>query len=706
MRPGLAAVRTLFWTELRMVLRDRRILVTSILLPLLLMPLIFMGSSWTLRKREHRLQQTICAYAVTGPEAAAVRTLLAATRQRMNEATNGVAGNKFRFSETNLVDPAAALERGEIHFYLEGLTYAEAIEGSNNPPPARKPDSRRAEGGNEERPIPGTPAIRIVFRADRDLSAAGSERMSQALRETRRTRQAELLRERGLTLAPNQIVAVREVDLASKGQVAGLALGRTLTVLVVLFMLAGCSVVAIDSLAGEKERGTLETLLTSSARRVDIIAAKHLVILAIAVLIALIQALNLVVYIGFRLVPVPANLAAAVPPSVAVLLFVLFLPVAALIAGVLLLTSGYARTYKEAQMYFFPLFLIGLVPALTPFLPGLTLRSIMVVVPVANIALAVRDILIGIFDWPMIAAAWLLTAAAALWVTRLSVASLSAEKLITASDTDAADFAGGRELFSRHVLRWFAVLWAVLLIVNNYLEKTDVRVQAFINLVVLFFGASGLMLRRYRLNVRETLALRAPNPVVWAAVLLAVPAGLLAASGLARLSSFFIPVSSKMLKEFDQAIIPSGTSTAELLFFLAVLPAIFEEITFRGLLLNGLSRRMHPALVALVVGLIFGIFHVALFRFVPTAFLGVLLATVTLLTGSIFPAMLWHGLSNATSVVVYHFGLPLEDLDPLPYFLGTGLLAVALWIIYRHRTPYPGLRPWRCAKGLSSDRPG
>jgi sodium transport system permease protein len=697
MRPGLAAVRTLFFTELRMVLRDRRILVTSILLPLLLMPLIFLGSSWTLRKREHRLQQTVCSYAVTGSEAAAVRSLLEATRHRMNGTTNA-EGNRFRFSETNSAEPAIALEQGRIHFYLEGISYQEALarEPTNRPPAGRPGNARRAaESEGIEFPVAGTPVIRIVFRADRELSAAGADRIREALRETRRSRQWGLLNSRGFTLAPAEIAAVREVDLASKGQVAGLTLGRTLTGLVVLFMLAGCSVVAIDSLAGEKERGTLETLLTSSARRVDIIAAKHLVILAIAVLIALIQALNLIVYVGFRLVPVPANLAAAVPPSVAVLLFLLFLPVAALIAGVLLLTSGYAKSYKEAQMYFFPLFLIGLVPAMTPFFPGLTLRSIMVLVPVANIALAVRDIMVGSFDWPLIAAAWLLTAAAGLWVTRLSVATLSAEKLITASDTDAADYAGGAALFSRHVLRWFAVLWAVLLMVNNYLEKADVRIQATINLVVLFFGASCLMLRRYRLNLRETLALRAPRLAVWPAVLLAVPAGLLTAAGLARLSSFFIPVSSKMMKEFDQAILPPGTSTAQLLFFLAVLPAVFEEITFRGLLLHGLSRRMHPALVTLVVGLIFGIFHVALFRFLPTAFLGVALAAVTLLTGSIFPAMVWHGLSNATSVLIYQFGVPLEELEPLPYVLGTALLAVALWIIWRHRTPYPGLLPWR-----------
>lgn len=202
------------------------------------------------------------------------------------------------------------------------------------------------------------------------------------------------------------------------------------------------------------------------------------------------------------------------------------------------------------------------------------------------------------------------------------------------------------------------------------------------------------MLRFYHLDAREALALRAPKPAVWLAVLVGVPGGLLTASGLFRLANVFIPVSDKMMQEFDQTVIPSGTSPVQLVFFVAVLPGIFEEIAFRGLLLYGLSRRLHPVALALVVGLVFGFFHMALFRLAPTAALGVVLAAVTLLTGSIFPAMLWHGLSNATSLLASNLKLPLEALDPPAYLLGTALLAASFWIIWRSRTPYPGLRPW------------
>jgi membrane protease YdiL (CAAX protease family) len=88
---------------------------------------------------------------------------------------------------------------------------------------------------------------------------------------------------------------------------------------------------------------------------------------------------------------------------------------------------------------------------------------------------------------------------------------------------------------------------------------------------------------------------------------------------------------------------------------------------------------------------------VTLFRIAPTAFLGVLLAAVTLLTGSIFPAMLWHALNNGTSLLLGRFDLPLDKAEWGVYLAGAAILVAAFWIVYRNRTPYPGLRPWRRA---------
>ena len=681
-----------------MVVRDRRMLVTSVLLPMLVTPLLLLGENWSLKKRERTLQAMTCKYAVMGPQAAAVRALAAATRQRLDaESQRDASKSRFNFAEVTPRDALSALTNGEVQLVIEGTNAAPlSTQTSLSGAPPSAPDGssvthRESEYQAAEAPVAGALIVRLFCRADRDESSTATSRMYEALVETRQAQRAGLLKKQHFPVALDQVAAIVTRDLASPRQVAGLALSKMLTMLLMLFLLTGGAVVATDSVAGEKERGTLETLLTSAASRVEILSAKLLVVLAVALLIVLIQTVNLLAYVSFKLLPVPDGLVAAVPPHMVALLFVMFLPVAALTASVLLLISGYARSYKEAQMYFMPAMLLGFLPALAPMLPGLSLRSIVILVPVANIALAVKEMLTGTFDWPLIALSWLLTAGAAAWTARLGVRVLSAEKLVTATDRDAVEFVGGPVLFERRAWLWFALLWAVLLVVGNYAGQLDLRLQLVINLIGLLFGASLLMLWRYRLNPREALALRVPKPWVWLGVLVGVPAGMLVAQGLFELANSFLPAPPKALEAFSEAIFPQDVSPAQLVFFVAVMPAIFEEIAFRGLLLHGLRRRLRPAALVLVVGLAFGIFHGALFRLVPTAALGMMLAATTLLTGSIFPAMLWHCLNNALGFVASrHFND--GDVGPQLYLLGAGLLAIAFWIIWRNRTPYPGLR--------------
>ncbi len=701
MRGGSSIVGTLYLNELRMLLRDRRTIVMSIVVPLLVMPLMLFGSHWTQQRRQRTLEDTTYAYAVTGSEANAARALVEATRARLSQ-PGGKPGASFKFTEVKAADPLSALQNREIAFYLEARPGEVARRESDQLKARAAPrtkaggDADAVEISEAESATPGALAIRIFFRADRDTSANGSRNMREALRETRRVQRAELLAGHGFPVDPARVGQLVEQNLATEGQVAGLALGRLLTLMLLMFILSGGAVVATDSLAGEKERGTLETLLTTSASRAEIVAAKHLVIVTTALVITLIQVTNFLVYVGFKLIPVSEGFAAAVPPQMAALLLILYLPVAALASSVLLLVSGHARTYKEAQLYFFPVFLVGIVPALAPFLPGLTLRSAIVIVPVANLSVAVKEILIGSFDWPMIVTAWVVTAIAALWTSRLAVRTLSTEKLITASEADGVDLKGGPALFPRHVVRWFAVMWAALFAISiNMPPSTDIRIQVLVNLVGLFFGATVLMIRHYRLDPREALALRGVKPAVWLAVLVAAPAGVAVGVGVFRLANLVIPVPSRVLESFSQQLMPAGIPVWQTVALLTILPGIFEELTFRGALLHGLRSRLHPAALAVVVGLVFGLFHVALFRIAPTAFLGVMLAAVTLLTGSIFPAMLWHALNNGTGMLLGELDMPLEYAGPGVYLPAAAILAAAFWIVYRNRTPYPGLRPWR-----------
>ena len=688
-------VAALYRTELRMMLRDRRTIVMSIVLPLVVMPIMLFASHAMNQRRERKLAETVYEFALAGPAAAEARAIIAGAGP--GGPGDDDAPDPSGFREVEAADPARALADGALHFYLEARRAADEIAAIVETPAAPGAGASDDELARLRRLPPDVLVLTTVYRADRDDSESGATRMRRLLAGARRALRAATLDEAGFPLPVASVARVAEVNLASEGQVAGLMLGRLLTPLLLMFLLSGSAVVAIDTLAGEKERGTLETLLTTAVARAEIVAAKHLLILTVAAVITVIQVGNLLVYVGFELIPTTTNFAAAVTPATAVLLLVLYLPVAALVASVLLVVSGHARTYKEAQLLFFPVFLVGMLPGLAAMLPGLPLRSAIVLVPVANISIAVKDTLVGRTDWPFTALAWIVTAGAAAWAGRVATRALSTERLIAPVAAEAEELLGGPALFPRRVVRWFAVLWALALIAGLNLEARDIRVQLAVNIVGLFLGGSALMIRRYRLDVRAALALRP----VWLAVVMGVPAALLTGVGVSRFANLFLPVPRELIERFGQVLLPESIPFWQLLLFFTILPGIGEEIAFRGVLLYGLHRRLRPAGLALAVGLIFGLFHTSLFRIFPTAYLGVILAAVVMLTGSIFPAMLWHAVNNALGLLAGRYQWAIADLEPLTYVEAAAVLALCFWIIWRNRTPYPGLRSWR---GSPTDR--
>ena len=221
-------------------------------------------------------------------------------------------------------------------------------------------------------------------------------------------------------------------------------------------------------------------------------------------------------------------------------------------------------------------------------------------------------------------------------------------------------------------------------------ETLGLRGQILVNLVGFFFGGSLLMIDHYGLNPVEAFGLRLPRPSAWVAVLIGTPSALILGLGLAQLvNAYVFPVPQQLLESFGQALMGPDLPLWQLVLFLCIMPGIFEELAFRGVLVYGLRRRFKRTWVmALAVGLIFGIFHVSLFRIVPTAWLGFVLTWVVVLSGSIYPAMVWHALSNALAIVPNELGLFPEDFEPagwwaIPAAFG---LALSMWILARGRS--------------------
>ncbi len=612
------------------------------------------------------------SFALEGAAAGEVRRWIATTGEEAGR--NETPSPALRLEEREVKDGEQALRRGEISFYLL----------------AERTTARQAAAARPRGPSSAAPRLTLFYRSDRDDSRRAAHEMADRLQRVRQRERLRLLATLGVRVPEGEPARTTIVNLASARQTAGLALGRFITVFLLLFIFTGAAILATDSLAGEKERGTLETLLASAVERREIIASKLLVVLTSALTVTAIQAVNFALYVRLRIVPTQGDLASAISPATAVLLFLLYLPVVALVSSVLLLASGWARSYKEAQLYFLPVMLCTLAPALTPLLPSIRLRSAIALVPIANIAVAVKEVLSGTFDVPAIAVAWLVTAAVALLVAQASGRLLRSERLVAAAESLAGPETSGLPVLEREVLRAFAVMLALMLVGSSYVGD-NVRFQLLFNIVGVVLGGSALLIRRSGLNPGAVLALRPFKRGVWLALLAGVPGGLLSATGVLRLVDLVVPTPTHWFQDFARSLLPADLPFWQALLLISVLPGVCEEIAFRGVLLHGLHRRLRPIPLALVVGTLFGLYHVALPRLLPTAFLGILFTGATLLSGSIYPAMLWHALNNALSLLTADSGLPMDALPLDVHLCGVILLLVAFWVLWRNRRPYPGL---------------
>jgi sodium transport system permease protein len=670
-----SALKLLFIHEMRMLLRSRRTIITSVVLPLIMMPVMIMGSRFAQKQQASLIDQTTFEYAVTGPWAEQAKRLI----DRYKHAPEF---QSLRIHEQTTPDPQTALTQGKLHFYLRTLDVPDADKDVADDPTA-------AGAQSVSRPT-GVPALQVVFRGNEEVARNGAERMIDMMRAARRNESYMVMLTRGFPSHPEGILAMTASNLATESQVSGSTLGRFFTVVLVMWMVAAGSIAAMDIIAGEKERGTLETIITTAAGRNEIVTAKQLAICSVALVITFIQVLNALLYVKLRLISLPQSFVIDLPLKSVGQLLVLFIPLAAALSAALLIISAYAKTYKEAQLHFLPLYLGSLVPALAAVLPGLRSRSIVAFIPLANVSVAAREVLMGRPDPLMIFVTFLVMSVTAAGLIRFSASLLAREDIVVSSQHDQAVLAGGESLFQHRVFQWFAVMWAVMFAVAaNVPQLQTLRTQLIFNELGIFLVGSLLMIRRYRLNVSQVVGIRRLRWPIWAAVLMAVPAAQVVALAFFRFVSIFIPTPDDLLREFSKQLTPASLPVWEMYLLMALVPAVCEEFAFRGLLLHGLRKRFHPVVRCLLVGIVFGIFHYTLFRIAPTALLGVILTAIAMMTGSILPGILFHAANNSLSIWLETSGIGMSHLDGSAYLTAFAVFGLAMHTIWRYGKEAP-----------------
>ena len=211
-----------------------------------------------------------------------------------------------------------------------------------------------------------------------------------------------------LNLKPDIVKAYKidYKDVASVQEKLGKMAGGFLPYFFIIFGFMGAMYPALDLGAGEKERGTLETILSSPATRLDVVLGKFLVVMLAAFITAFIALGGM--YFGIQTFPDLEPWVLEIVNQMftiknTALIMSLILPISAFFSALLLGLSIYAKSFKEAQSIVGPLNIAIIFPAMIGMIPGIELNAVTSLIPILNVSLASKDIIAGTINpWYMI----------------------------------------------------------------------------------------------------------------------------------------------------------------------------------------------------------------------------------------------------------------------------------------------------------------
>ncbi len=365
----LRQVRVVYLKELIDILRDRRALISMIVVPLVVIPLLMFGlGALSFVVMEQARQEQHRVIVIDGEDSPGVLDKLGALQ--------GI---------TVVPDSGDAIDR----------VLRRDVRAA-----VRIPDG--FEAAVEEERSTGEVTL-YTFEGDVKSSLA-AQVLREFFRELRDDVVERRLTDRDLAADLLEPFTVETRNVAPPEKVTGSALGGVIPYIIILLCVTGAMYPAMDLTAGEKERGTMETILSSPVSRLALVLGKYLVVVTASVATALLAvgSLGVALVFGFSLLENGAGdgeALLALDPLSLVAVFFLLIPVACLFSAALLALSVFARSFKEAQTYVSPLLLLAILPAIAATLPGVELNSTLLWAPVLNIALVSKEMMIGSYDW-------------------------------------------------------------------------------------------------------------------------------------------------------------------------------------------------------------------------------------------------------------------------------------------------------------------
>lgn len=636
-------VKYIFKKEMLDILRDKKTLFMMIVIPLLLYPLLMLLMIQVMNMSANSMNSKDINIAF---DSTPNKILIS-----MIEKENNLKGD----TETN---KDSTNDKGKIKI-LSVDNYKKSLE-ENKIDAYIKIEEKQS-----------STSYKIYMNSSQENSSNSVKRIETVLDKYKRFTVENTLSEKGLdvqsTLEP---ITYSTIDVAKTEEVAGYFLGQILPFILIIGVLLGSIYPAIDVMAGEKERGTLETLFTLPISNLELVMGKYMAVSLSAIVTAILNILSMGLTMAFILVSGGLssqlgfgnfNYGDLILPIVTTLICVCLFSM--VVAAISMCVCSLAKSFKDAQNYITPLMLVIMIPSYVSMIPNIVLDRVTAVIPVVNISLLIKSVLSFKSDLNLIALVLTSNIAFVILAIILLSKMFNSEEILF-GNSKSFSFLEKRCNIKKGSIPTVSdgvILYAVGLVLLIYVGS----------LVQIKFGIAGIAMTQVMIialplifayyikaDFREVFSIKIPTlkhllggVVLWVG-------GYIIIMIITQLILFLFPQNMEVAESLNKALFMKDKFLLNLLI-IGLLPAICEEIFFRGFIFSAFSKSKNGVksvkLAIICSGVLFGIMHMDFIRIIPTSILGIIFAYSVYKSGSIFVSMLLHFLNNSVAVIVSHY---------------------------------------------------
>ena len=472
------------------------------------------------------------------------------------------------------------------------------------------------------------------------------------------------------TLEP---VVYSTIDLAKTEEVAGLLLGQILPLILIMGVLLGAIYPAIDSMAGEKERGTLETLFTLPISNLELVMGKYMAVSLCAIVTAILNVVSILMTLIYilstgnisgQLLSNNFNIFALSGPLFITLICICLF--AMVVSAVSMCVCSLAKSFKDAQNYITPVMFLVLIPSYASMIPNLNLDRTTSIIPVVNISLLIKSVLSNNANLSLIALVFISNFAFVILSVILLSKLFNSEEILFGNNRNFS-FLEKRSNIKKGTMPsvsdgviLYALGLVLLIYVGSYIQL-KLKMTGIVLTQVMIISLPLLFAYYIKSDFKKVFSLKLPKiKHLFGAACLWFGTYLLAMV-ITNIIMYYFPQNQEIVEGLNNALFIKNNLLLNLLI-VAAMPAICEEIFFRGFILTSFKNNKKSYRGAIIFsGILFGLMHMDFIRVVPTSILGIAFAYAVCKTNSIAVSMFMHFLNNGFAVVVTHISSKFSD---------------------------------------------